>query len=144
MNAARHDCKDELNQARLRATPTRLAVIGLFETTTKPLDIHAIFDALKEKNVKADFATVYRIINAFTEKRLIKKISFHEGKFRYELARKPEHHHLICTSCGRIEDFPECIIEGLETSVSKKSGFTIDSHTLEFFGICRHCRKKNN
>lgn len=139
-----HDCKDELNQVQLRATPARLAVMKLLEHINTPMDMNMIFTSLKKEDVKTDFATVYRIINSFTDRGITKKISFHEGKFRYELASKPEHHHLICTSCGTIEDFPECVITQFETSIKKKTGFKVESHSLEFFGICLNCQTNKN
>jgi Fe2+ or Zn2+ uptake regulation protein len=55
---------------------------------------------LEKNNIKSDPATVFRIVNMFTEKGLTKQIQLNEGKFRYELSSKEDHHHLICEKCG--------------------------------------------
>ena len=139
----KHDCKEELRSVELKATPTRLALLQLLEDTDMPVDVATLIDYLEKHQIKADPATVFRIMNMFTEKGLVRQISFHEGKFRYEIASKPDHHHLICTSCGKVEDFSDCAIDELEKDIKRKKDFTVSTHALEFFGICTSCRKKS-
>jgi len=141
VTSIKHDCKIELNEVNLRATPARLHLMYLLETTDKPLDVQAMIDYLKENNIETDPATVFRIINTFTEKGLTKQIQFQEGKFRYELASKAEHHHLVCTRCGQIQDISDCNIDVLESHIEKKKKFKVTSHALEFYGICEDCQR---
>ncbi len=136
-----HNCKNELNDVELRATPARLAVMKLLETSSKPIDVQTIISFLEKKDIKADPATVFRIVNMFTEKGLVKPIQLHEGKFRYELANIADHHHLMCNICGDIEDISDCNIDALEKDIKKKKQFTVTSHSLEFFGLCSNCQK---
>lgn len=136
-----HDCKEELNELELRATPARIAVMKLLETTQTPVDISMIIEHLESQNIKADPATVFRIMNMFLEKQLVKQISFNEGKSRYELSNKADHHHLICENCGNIEDISDCAIPDLEKDIKKKKGFLVKRHSLEFFGLCLNCQK---
>ena len=138
---ADHDCKNELNDVELRATPARLALLKLLEQTDKPVDVQTMIDYLGEREIKADPATVFRIVNMFTEKGLTKQIQLQEGKFRYELSAKEDHHHLVCTKCGDIQDISDCNISALESDILKKKGFQVSSHSLEFFGICSSCQR---
>ncbi|MEK7571546.1 MAG: Fur family transcriptional regulator [Patescibacteria group bacterium] len=137
-----HDCSTELHGADLKATPARLAIMQLLEKTEQPIDVATITDYLKATNIKADQATVFRIINMFTDRGLTKQIQLNEGKFRYELSSKPEHHHLICQQCGTIEDISDCAVGDLEKDIEKKKDFKIASHSLEFYGMCRNCQQK--
>lgn len=139
-----HDCTRELHNASLRATPARIAVMKLLEETEKPVDIAIVKDYLEKEQIATDPATVFRIMNMFTEKGLVKQVSFNEGKSRYELASKPDHHHLLCTSCGRVEDLSDCAIPNLEKDIRKKKGFRVISHVLEFYGLCSICQMKQN
>jgi Fur family ferric uptake transcriptional regulator len=136
-----HDCKEELNEAELRATPARMAVMKLLETTDTPVDVQMIIDYLDKKNIKTDPATAFRIVNMFLAKGIVKQISFNEGKFRYELSSKADHHHLVCESCGNIEDISDCAIPDLEKDIKKKKEFLVKRHSLEFFGLCKDCQK---
>lgn len=135
-----HDCRKELNEAELRATPVRVEVLKFLEKSKSPADAVDIMSHLESLKISADPATVFRILNSFTQKGITKQISFNEGKFRYELASKPEHHHLVCTTCGSVESFSDCAIPALEEDIKKRKKFLVKSHSLEFFGLCRKCQ----
>lgn len=136
-----HDCKTELNEVNLRATPARIALMNLLEKADKPLDVKEMIEFLEKKDIQTDPATVFRIVNMFTEKGLVKPIQFNEGKFRYELIDKADHHHLVCEKCGDIQDISDCNIDVLENHIEKKKDFKVTSHSLEFFGICSDCQQ---
>ena len=136
-----HDCKDELNEVNLRATPARMALMTFLEKSDKPLYVKDMIEFLEKKDIKTDPATVFRIVNMFTEKGLVKTIQLNEGKFRYELTNKTDHHHLVCKNCGDIQDISDCNIEVLESHIEKKKNFKVTSHSLEFYGICANCQK---
>jgi Fe2+ or Zn2+ uptake regulation protein len=137
----KHDCKTELNGVNLRATPARMALMNLFESSDKPVDVQTMIGYLESKDISTDPTTVFRIVNMFTEKGLLKTIQLNEGKFRYELTSKADHHHLVCTRCGNIQDMSDCSIDVLESHIEKKKNFKVTSHSLEFFGICSDCQK---
>lgn len=136
-----HDHREELRGVALRATPARMAVLDYLEIAERPLDIVSIFENLKKRKVNADIATVFRIINKFTDKGLTRKIEFQEGKFRYEITGNNDHHHFICENCGMIEDISDCNIENLEKDIARKKGLLIKKHSLEFFGLCKICQR---
>lgn len=130
--------KQKLLQTKgLKSTSARLALLDLLEKQSDPLDVLTIVHKL---NQQADQATIYRILDLLTEKGLINRLEFGEGKYRYELP-KSHHHHLICQSCGRIEDVEGNFVEEIEKEIRNTKGFLIKSHSLEFFGLCRNCQQ---
>lgn len=139
--SANHNCKDELNEVNLRATPVRVALMNLLESTDKPVDVQTMIAYLEKHNINTDPATVFRIVNVFTEKGITKQIQLQEGKSRYELASQLDHHHLVCSKCGDIQDISDCNISALQNDIESKKGFKVTSHSLEFFGICASCQK---
>lgn len=140
MAEVQHDYKKELNKASLKATSVRLAVLEFLENTDKPIDVATIISYLNQKNIKADPATVFRIMGIFNTRGLVRQIQLNEGKSRYEVSSKPDHHHLICQLCGNIEDISDCSIVKLEKEIIKKKQFFVKSHSLEFFGVCGQCQ----
>lgn len=136
-----HDCKTKLREASLKATPARLSVLNLLEKSKRPIDVVSIIGYLRQKGIKADPATVFRIVNLFTQRGLARQIHFNEGKFRYEPFSKEDHHHLICNICGSIEDISDCSIDILEKEILRKKKFLVKNHSLEFFGICKQCQR---
>lgn len=132
--------KSQISISGLKGTRPRLAVLHVLEEEQRPLDVSEIMTGLKEHQIDADQATVYRIVDSFYKKGLIYRLDFQERKFRYEKAAGPEHHHLICEACGRIEDISDCKITELQGAISEKKGFAIKRHSLEFFGLCKECQ----
>lgn len=143
MNSAKinHDCKRELQNIQLKATPARLGVLKALETTTKPLDVASLLHFLKKQNIKVDKVTVFRIMNILSEKGLVIPIQLGEGKFRYELSGRADHHHFICETCSDIFDISDCRVDRLESEIKKKKGLLVKRHSLEFFGICKQCQR---
>ena len=139
--AKQHDCKIELKKAHLKVTPARLGVLQILEKSSKPIDIASVTEYLDKQEIKADQATIFRIINAFTDKGLVVPVQFNEGKFRYEYAPLADHHHFICENCGAIEDISDCHIDELEKEIHNKKKLLIKRHSLEFFGLCPNCQK---
>lgn len=133
-----HDCSEEIKQAMLKVTPARVATMKLFESHDTPLDAQHLVDHLVKEGI--DRVTVFRMLNAFVEKGLLRKLEFGEGKARYELADKEDHHHLICEKCGKVEDIEDTVIPALEKHIEKQHHFQVERHSLEFFGLCEECQ----
>ena len=135
-----HNCEKELRGADLKVTPARLGVLAALEETDTPLDVSSVIDYLRKQNIKADKVTVFRILNALTDKELVTPIQLGEGKFRYEHSAKADHHHFICKNCGGITDISDCNVDELLSEIQQKKGLIIKRHSLEFFGICQNCQ----
>ena len=135
----KHNYKSELNGFGLRATPARVAIMQLLEFTREPVDVATITNHLIKEDIPTNPATVFRIMNMFTQKGITISIHFQEGKTRYELASKEHHHHLICENCGRVEDVEDTVLPTFERYIAKKHNFTVKRHSLEFFGLCASC-----
>lgn len=129
-----------LKQVGLRVTKGRVSILEFLEQVKEPVDVSSILKFLKSKKIKADPATVFRIMNVFTKKGIALQVQFQDGKARYELASKGDHHHLICEKCESIEDITGCTISVLEKKIEEKKKFLVKSHSLEFFGICSRCQ----
>lgn len=130
--------KEIIRSKGLRVTAARVAVLKILEDSLEPVDIATIYKEISKSHVDADQATIYRIIENFLDKNLITKLQFQEKRFFYE-AKRPEHHHAICSECGKIQDISNCSIKRTEQRIREKHGFFVKSHSLEFFGICHEC-----
>lgn len=136
-----HDCRKELRGVDLRATPARIAVMKLLEKAKQPVDVNTVIGKVNKGGIKTDPATVFRIMNMLTEKGIAIPIQFQDRKMRYELTGRKHHHHLVCETCGKIEDVSSQVIPALEKEIQKKHKFLVKRHSLEFFGLCSDCQK---
>ncbi len=131
---------DLLTKNGLKVTAARMAVLETLKKADKPVDSQYLIDELSE-TLGVDRVTIFRIVNALTEKDIIRKLEFREGKSRYELNTK-DHHHIICEKCGKIEDVLGCGVKELEEEIGKKTGYIVKRHSLEFYGLCSDCQNK--
>jgi len=141
MTTLTHNCSEELKEAGLKVTPIRLETMQFLEKSDQPVDANTIHDHLNENNINADPATVFRMMNLFTEKGITKQVKFLEVQTRYELSNKKHHHHLLCVNCGRVEEVEGDLLKLMEDEIYSKNGFKVDYHTLEFYGHCKNCLK---
>jgi len=131
---------DILRKNGLRATPHRLALLGSLATARSPKTAEELRDRLK----KIDLVTVYRNMQSLVSAGLVREVRFKDTTVRYEFADDAHHHHLVCTTCGLIDELPECDLYAIEKKVLAASrAFTaINEHSLEFFGTCMACAKR--
>ena len=129
----------DLRKAKLRATRQRTNLLSLLRGAASPLSVEAL--AAKGKGA-FDTATAYRMLEAFIEAGLVRRMAVPGNRALYE-AVGVHHHHATCTSCGKIVDVEACLPRTLDERVRTASGFArIDDHALEFFGLCQPCARK--
>jgi len=134
--------RDMLRKSGHKATPSRLAILTLFKKNRNPMSAQEIIGGLSRGT---DQATVYRTLKSLKEKGVIKQIDLRHNHAHYELADIADHHHLICLSCGRIEDVEHCGVDEIQSTIlrSAKHFAEIKAHTLEFYGLCKACARKS-
>ena len=121
----------------IRYTKPRKLIFEALEHLSKPVSANEINDYLKNK---IDLTSVYRTLSLLVKSEMVNVILFGEGKKRYELKNKNEHHHhLVCEKCGDVEDV-EMKESLLLKSVEERSKFVIKKHNLEFFGLSPDCQ----
>jgi len=121
----------------IRHTKPRRLVFEALENLSEPLSANEINNYLKNK---IDLASIYRTLNLLVKAELVNIILFGEGKKRYELKNKNEHHHhLFCENCGKVENI-EMKENFLLRNVAEQSKFKVRKHNLEFFGLCQNCQ----
>jgi len=128
-----------LREAKLRATPQRRALISLLRAQKRPVSVE---DLVRAGRGKFDTTTAYRTLEVLEQKGLVRKLSLDKTRALFEVS-KDHHHHAVCVLCGQIRDIALCIPPALDESVRKAARFVrIESHSLEFFGICAPCDGK--
>jgi len=127
----------------------REAILDLLSRTTKHLSAKEIYANLLRIYPGIGLTTIYRTLDLLEKTGMIKKFNFRQGENRYEFAgeQRPHHHHLICTSCGKIIDYSDFAEEELELveksakQLAEKYKFLVQDHNIEFYGLCQQCQK---
>jgi Fur family transcriptional regulator, ferric uptake regulator len=130
-------------QGKLRATPSRFAVLDTVLQIQGHFDAEGLYYRMMSQGRRISKATVYNTLDLLQECGLVSKYRFAENSSRYEKAYgKPQHHHLICLSCGDILEFVNDRLEGIQEQVCTENEFTPQSSSLQVFGTCKRCRKR--
>ena len=97
---------------------------------------------LRHNDLKISKATIYRTLSLLVKSGLLREVIFGERHMHYEHVHGCEHHdHMVCTECGKIIEFIDDRIEGLQIEVCKKNKFQAESHRLQIQGLCEDCCK---
>lgn len=141
-----------LEAKKLRKTPERYAILDKIYTTSEHFDADSLYEMMSESDFPVSRATVYNTIELLVEAGLIRKHLFGNSTTQYERAyNMANHHHLICTRCGKIQEVKDQKL--LEVLTQKKfSRFTTSYYALYVYGVCATCtraerrkqREKNN
>lgn len=124
-------------------TPVRKFLLQTFRDSRKPLSANDILASLKKAKLDCNRTTVYRELNFLQEQGIIKGVDFGDGAKRYEGAGGTHHHHFLCSNCGLVIDINlKNDLESEQYALEKAHGVKIESHSLEFFGICKNCQTK--
>ena len=54
----------------------------------------------------------------------------------FELNEGQHHDHLVCLTCGRVEEFFDPEIEVRQRAVAQAKGFELQDHALSLYAVC--------
>lgn len=136
--------RQQLMENGYKLTTQRQAVIDcLTRHEGEHLSPEEIFQIVKADNPDIGLATVYRTLSLFSDMKLVHKLNFDDGYYRYELNNDRmlhRHHHLICLKCGEVTEVQDDLLESIEKEILKKNGFIVKDHRVKFYGFCKNCR----
>jgi len=126
-----------LKERGLKVTPQRIAVLEAFDRCRGGHPTaETIIERVRAISSHIATGTVYKILEAFVEHDIIKKVNTERDVMRYDLSTS-QHHHLYSTNSDRIEDYyDEQLDRILNEYFEKRSipGFKIEDLQLHIKG----------
>jgi Fe2+ or Zn2+ uptake regulation protein len=144
--SSREDLHDavasRLRSADQRYTSGRRRLVDLLAEAPRP-------ETIPELLVRAPSlaqSSAYRNLVVLEECGVAHRVVTADERSRFELAEDlmGHHHHLICTSCGRVDDFTvssqmERSLEAALERAVEGTGFRAAAHRLDVIGTCASC-----
>jgi len=131
-----------LGDAGRKSTPARARVVAATLRRDSPFTAEEVVREVARSGVGR--ATVFRTLDLLVSVGALSRVHGIEdgGRcVRYTPCAPAHHHHLVCRSCGRVEEID---LAGLDTKlagIAKARGYAALGHTLEIAGICADCRE---
>jgi len=131
-----------LDAGGYRLTGPRRAVADLIAAHDGHFTAAELEAAARAGRLGLSRATLFRALDLLTELGVVERLDLPSGEHAYVPCARAHHHHVICSRCGRTTEVEDCGVAEAVSEIGRRSGYRIDAHRLELFGLCRHCQAK--
>ena len=129
------------NPPRRMTRQRRVILEELKKVTSHPTaeDLHHL---VRKRLPRISIATVYRNLEILSSEGMVLKMDLAGAQRRFD-GTPENHYHIRCHKCGRVDDVHMEPIPMIEETVQRFCGYRVESHWMEFTGICPHCNGSN-
>jgi Fur family ferric uptake transcriptional regulator len=121
--------------AGVRPTAQRLAVARAVAETDGAFTVADLHERARRLEPRLGLATTYRTVELLRASGGLHPLG---DPGTYVRCRPEHHHHLVCTSCGGVEETDLCAAPS-EAELRRRHGFRPTTHELDIYGTCRRC-----
>jgi Fur family ferric uptake transcriptional regulator len=119
----------------LRITEQRRVIARVLSESTDHPDVERLHERASAIDSGISIATVYRTVRLFEEAGILDRHDFGDGRARYEAAPEAHHDHMIDVESGKVIEFVDPELEGLQRQIAERLGFRLVAHRMELFGV---------
>jgi Fur family transcriptional regulator, ferric uptake regulator len=132
------DWQDELRARGYRLTPQRQLVLEAVQQLEHPTP-DEILAHVRGQASGVNISTIYRTLDLLEDIGLVTHAHLSHGAPTYHSAAAPEHVHLVCRSCQKVQAVAPDVVDPMVQRLQRDEGFETDVAHLTVFGLCRNC-----
>jgi len=136
-------CIATLKEKGLRLTPQRRLVVDVIHEAGVHLTADEIIAHVQAKMPEVHKSTIYRTLDLLEKNGSIFKSELGDHAV-YHHAEEGQHHHLVCSRCGKTVECDEDIFTAVEKSLAENYGFRVNFRHLVISGLCEDCKGKED
>ncbi|TMC70123.1 MAG: transcriptional repressor [Chloroflexi bacterium] len=125
-----------------RRTEQRVLVAETLASAKRALSAQELYERIRVSHPTIGRATVYRALERQVEDGMAGRFEREGHVSAYIACDAQHHHHLVCTSCQRVEDVAEDVVAPMLGAVGRRHDFAVDHAALDFYGLCARCQSK--
>ena len=122
---------------RTRMTAPRRAVVDAVGARDGAFTVAEILHAARRAHPTLGLATTYRTIELLRRAGSVHPLAG-SGRAAYVRCHPEHHHHLVCVTCGRVEETELCAAPS-DAELRRRHGFRAQGHELDIYGVCKRC-----
>ncbi len=132
-------------QHGIKVTKARINILDILCKNDGALSVEFIFEQCKQRKINVDLSTVYRSLELFEKKSIIRKFDLGHGKYNYVIKEEDHKHILQCKLCHKKVEI-DCPMQQIREIIKNNTGFTVveEELNINLEGICEDCKEKNN
>lgn len=126
--------------AGYRVTEPRRAVAEIIAAREGHFTAADLVRESRQRRLGIGRATIFRALDLLLEIGVVERLDLPNGDHAYVGCEPRHHHHVVCSRCGRSAEVGDLGLEAVFGDVATSTGFIIDTHRLELFGLCPTCQ----
>ena len=128
-------------QQRRRSTAKRQAVLDVLSSGNNFRSAQQLYlEVHQRKPARIALTTVYRILHALAEERIVETQRAEDGETLYRLRTGSEHcHYLLCRRCGDAVPFTPTALERHTQELTHRYHYADVAHHIDLYGTCPAC-----
>jgi len=136
------DFRQYLAGQGLKLTALRLAVLEVLGDASRALRAQEILAAIRARR-RVNKVTIYRILEDFCRRGIVRRLSLQGRVNHYELAceHRPPHPHFQCRTCQEIECLDPAPMPRVWTELQGPLENRADHLEIRLAGVCRKCHE---
>jgi Fur family ferric uptake transcriptional regulator len=131
---------EALGGAGYRLTQPRRALAGLIAGRGDHFTAEELLQESRRRRLGLGRATIFRSLEVLAELGVVERLDLPSGEHAFVACEPTHHHHVVCSSCGRTTPVSDHGLETVAAAVGRETGYRVDTHRLELFGLCPDCQ----
>ena len=134
-----HELKQTLRERGLRVTPQRILIHRALTDLGRHATADEVLTRVEAQLPNASLPTVYATLELFEELGIAHRVAAGTSATLWDPRSEP-HHHLVCRSCGAVEDLEAEVDTARAFRAARRRGFRPDGSELIVAGLCERCQ----
>ncbi len=130
-----------LERAGYRLTAPRRSLAELIAGRTGHFTAIDLANEGRARHLAIGRATIFRTLEVLEALGAVERLDLPSGEHAYVVCEPDHHHHhVVCSLCGRTDEIEDAGLRTVVREVARRTGYRVDEHRLELFGLCPACR----
>ncbi len=139
MTLDRDSVAEQLARRGLRLTRQRRAVLEAVCDAPASLSPVQVYDAARRTCPELGLTTVYRTLDVLSGIGVLRRVHGPDHCEAFAPAGAAHGHTVVCSACGRAEEFTDCDMAAVVDAAARQTGYRITEHFLQLGGLCPSC-----